>query len=76
MRTSAPSVPIILVGTKLDMRGDNNALTTVSTSEGGAIQKKHSFFALVECSSKMLNNYKTSFDKAIIAVMKHREKSS
>ena len=48
----------------------------MSTSEGVATQNKHSFFAHVECSAKILNNYKASFDKAIIAVMKHRDKSS
>ncbi|CDW77593.1 ras-related c3 botulinum toxin substrate 2 [Stylonychia lemnae] len=76
LRNSAPSVPIILVGTKLDMRNESNTSTIVSTSEGVATQNKHSFFAHVECSAKNLNNYKTSFDKAIIAVMKHRDKSS
>ena len=76
MRTSAPSVPIILVGTKLDMRSETSTTNAVSTSEGVATQNKHSFFSHVECSAKMLNNYKSSFDKAIIAVMKHRDKSS
>ncbi len=37
---------------------------------------KHSFFAFVECSAKVLSNYKTSFDKAIISVMRHRDKSN
>lgn len=68
-------MPIILVGTKLDKRNDVS-VNMVSTSEGNALQQKHSFFAFVECSCKILNNYKTSFDKAIVAVLKHREKSS
>jgi len=36
LRNSAPSVPIILVGTKLDMRNESNTSTVVSTSEGVA----------------------------------------
>ena len=75
LRTSAPSVPIILVGTKMDKRGDGASATSVSFSEGTTLQQKHSFFAFIECSAKMLTNYKNSFDKAILAVLKHREKS-
>jgi hypothetical protein len=75
LRTSAPAVPIILVGTKCDFRragtDDSNHVTT---SEGNAMQQKNSFFAHVECSAKTLTNYKTSFDKAILAVLKLREK--
>ena len=76
LRTSAPSVPIILVGTKMDRRGEDSVANFVSTSEGNSMQQKHSFFAYVECSAKRLSNYKTSFDKAILSVLKHREKSS
>ena len=60
----------------MDRRADVPASSTVSTSEGTAVQQKHSFFAFVECSAKLLNNYKTPFDKSILAVLKHREKSS
>ncbi len=73
LRTSAPNVPIILVGTKVDRRNADDA-SMVSTSEGNSMQQKNSFFAHVECSAKTLNNYKQSFDKAIVAVLKHREK--
>ena len=59
------------------MRNESaNQSQVVSTSEGVATQNKHSFFSHVECSSKILSNYKASFDKAIIAVMKHRDKST
>jgi hypothetical protein len=67
---------VILVGTKLDIRSEVSPSTVVSTSEGVAVQNKHTFFAHVECSAKMLNNYKIAFDRAIIAVMKHRDKSN
>ena len=40
LRTSAPSVPIILVGTKMDRRGDEAGSNFVSTSEGNALQQK------------------------------------
>ena len=76
LRTSAPAVPIILVGTKCDFRkgGGMDESGMVSTSEGNAMQQKNSFFAHVECSAKTLTNYKQSFDKAILAVLKLREK--
>ena len=38
LRTSAPSVPIILVGTKVDRRADDGGSNFVSTSEGNAMQ--------------------------------------
>ena len=74
LRTSAPAVPIILVGTKCDFRKGGDESNMVSTSEGNAMQQKNSFFAHVECSAKTLTNYKQSFDKAILAVLKLREK--
>ena len=46
LRTSAPAVPIILVGTKCDFRrngGDDSNFVT--TSEGNAMKLKNSFFA-------------------------------
>lgn len=58
------------------MRSEANQGQAISTSEGVATQNKHAFFAHVECSSKILNNYKAAFDRAIVAVMKHRDKSS
>ena len=74
LRTSAPAVPIILVGTKCDFRKGGDESNMVSTSEGNAMQQKNSFFAHVECSAKTLTNYKQSFDKSILAVLKLREK--
>ncbi len=73
LRAHAPSVPVILVGTKLDLRKDEDS-SFVGTEEGVQNATKNSFFAHVECSAKQMNNYKTAFDKAIVAVLKHREK--
>jgi hypothetical protein len=60
------------VGTKVDLRTETNQATCVGTLEGTATMQKHAFFASIECSAKQMNNYKTAFDKAIVAVMKHR----
>ena len=76
MRNNAPSVPIILVGTKVDLRTESNSHKCLTPEEGVALQQKHAFFSTIECSAKMMNNYKVAFDKAIVAVMKHRQKGN
>ncbi|KAL5560515.1 hypothetical protein UlMin_036726, partial [Ulmus minor] len=58
LRHYAPSVPIILVGTKLDLREDNQfrrdypAASTISTPQGEDLKKRIGAVAYIECSSK------------------------
>ncbi|ONI22303.1 hypothetical protein PRUPE_2G120300 [Prunus persica] len=71
LRHYAPSVPIILVGTKLDLREDRQFLMdypgacTISTQQGEDLRKRIGAVAYIECSSKKQQNVKTVFDAAI-----------
>ena len=61
---------MVLVGTKIDLR--DKVESSLSNEEGLRLLEKHKFFSFVECSAKMMNNYKSAFDKAIMATLKHR----
>ncbi|XP_061961229.1 rac-like GTP-binding protein RAC2 [Populus nigra] len=86
LRHYAPSVPIVLVGTKLDLREDRQFLLdypgacTISTEQGLELQKQIGALAYVECSSKTQQNVKAVFDAAIKVVLqppkrkKHKRK--
>ncbi|GJZ59729.1 Rac-like GTP-binding protein 5 [Tanacetum coccineum] len=58
LRHYAPLVPIVLVGTKLDLREDSKFLMdypgacTISTSQGEELKKQIGAVGYVECSSK------------------------
>ncbi|THU57159.1 hypothetical protein C4D60_Mb03t00580 [Musa balbisiana] len=71
----APGVPIILVGTKLDLRDDDQFLidhpsaVPISTAQGEELRKLIGAPAYVECSSKTQQNIKAVFDAAIKVVL-------
>ncbi|KAM1048728.1 hypothetical protein FF1_027831 [Malus domestica] len=71
LRHYASSVPIILVGTKLDLREDRQFLmdypgaSTISTQQGEDLKKRIGAVAYIECSSKKQHNVKAVFDAAI-----------
>ncbi|KAJ4847635.1 Ras- C3 botulinum toxin substrate 2 [Turnera subulata] len=75
LRHYAPSVPIVLVGTKLDLREDRQfhldypGAHTISTEQGLELKKQIGALAYVECSSKTQQNVKAVFDAAIKAVL-------
>ncbi|KAI0488949.1 hypothetical protein KFK09_028788 [Dendrobium nobile] len=75
LRHYAPSVPIVLVGTKLDLREDKQFLTnhpgaiTISTAQGEELKKSIGAAAYIECSSKTQQNVKAVFDSAIKVVL-------
>ncbi|OMO69667.1 Small GTPase superfamily [Corchorus capsularis] len=88
LRHYAPSVPIVLVGTKLDLREDRQfhldypGACTISTEQGNELKKQIGALAYIECSSKTQQNVKAVFDAAIKVVLqppkqkKHKKKSS
>lgn len=88
LRHYAPQVPIVLVGTKLDLRDDKQYLadhpgaTPIATSQGEELRKAIGAAIYIECSSKTQQNVKTVFDSAIKVVMappkkvKKKKKSS
>nr|AAF43923.1 Rac-like protein Rop1 [Tradescantia virginiana] len=79
----APGVPLVLVGTKLDLRedkqylADHPGLMSVSTAQGEELRKQIGAAYYVECSSKTQQNVKAVFDAAIKVVIqppKHKDK--
>ncbi|GMH24008.1 hypothetical protein Nepgr_025851 [Nepenthes gracilis] len=71
----APGVPIILVGTKLDLRDDKQffldhpGAMPISTAQGEELKKLIGASAYIECSSKTQQNVKLVFDAAIKVVL-------
>ncbi|KAK1286074.1 Rac-like GTP-binding protein RAC2 [Acorus calamus] len=76
LRHYAPSVPIVLVGTKLDLRDDRQffidhpGTTSITTAQGEDLKKAIGAAAYIECSSKTQQNVKTVFDAAIKVVLR------
>ncbi|KAG8070585.1 hypothetical protein GUJ93_ZPchr0006g44758 [Zizania palustris] len=73
LRHYAPNVPIVLVGTKLDLREDKQffldhpGLAPISTAQGEELKRMIDAAAYIECSSKTQQNVKSVFDSAIKA---------
>ncbi|XP_057801485.1 rac-like GTP-binding protein 5 [Salvia miltiorrhiza] len=76
LRHYAPSVPIVLVGTKLDLREDKQfkkdypGACTISTEQGEELKKQIGAVAYIECSAKTQQNVKAVFDAAIKVVLR------
>lgn len=76
----APNVPIILVGTKLDLREDKGTMDalrskrmeTVSYEQALAVSKEIRAHKYLECSALTQRNLKSVFDEAIRAVLNPR----
>lgn len=72
-----PSIPQLLIGTKLDLRSDsavieklkNQGQSTISTAEGMELAKKIKAYKYIECSAKSGENLKGVFDDAVKAVI-------
>jgi small GTP-binding protein len=77
-----PDVPFILVGTKLDMREDEETISNlkgmgqspVTTEQGADLGKKLKAIKYMECSAKTQENLKDVFDEAVRAVLRPRKK--
>ncbi|KAG6394412.1 hypothetical protein SASPL_144996 [Salvia splendens] len=71
----APGVPIILVGTKLDLRDDQQFFVDhpgsvpITEAQGEELRKLIESPSYVECSSKTQQNVKQVFDAAIKVVL-------
>ncbi|CAJ1942317.1 unnamed protein product [Sphenostylis stenocarpa] len=71
----APGVPIILVGTKLDLRDDKQffvdhpGAVPITNAQGEELRKLINAPAYIECSSKSQENVKAVFDAAIRVVL-------
>ncbi|KAF2304842.1 hypothetical protein GH714_039150 [Hevea brasiliensis] len=75
LRRFAPNVPIVLVGTKLDLREDRGYLAdhmnsnVITSAQGEELRKQIGAAAYIECSSKTQQNVKAVFDTAIKVVL-------
>ncbi|KAJ3694534.1 hypothetical protein LUZ60_010014 [Juncus effusus] len=75
LRRFSPSVPVVLVGTKLDLRDDRAYLadhptaSVITTAQGEELRKQIGAVAYIECSSKTQQNIKAVFDTAIKVVL-------
>uniref|UniRef100_A0A0A9DL56 Rop6 n=1 Tax=Arundo donax TaxID=35708 RepID=A0A0A9DL56_ARUDO len=75
LRRFAPNVPVVLVGTKLDLRdhraylADHPGASTITTAQGEELRKQIGAAAYIECSSKTQQNVKSVFDTAIKVVL-------
>ncbi|KAG6489027.1 hypothetical protein ZIOFF_050285 [Zingiber officinale] len=78
LRRFAPNVPIVLVGTKLDLRDDKayladhpgaTTITPAQVASGEELRKQTGAAAYIECSSKTQQNVKAVFDTAIKVVL-------
>ncbi|XP_054877087.1 ras-related C3 botulinum toxin substrate 1-like isoform X2 [Poeciliopsis prolifica] len=73
----SPATPIVLVGTKVDLRDDSetieapekNKLTPITTVQGFAMAKEIGAVKYMECSALTQRGLKAVFDEAIRAVM-------
>ncbi|KAH0852588.1 hypothetical protein HID58_093887, partial [Brassica napus] len=71
----APGVPIVLVGTKLDLRDDKQffvdhpGAVPITTAQGEELKNLIEAPAYIECSSKSQENVKGVFDAAIRVVL-------
>ncbi|KAM0934565.1 putative small GTP-binding protein [Dioscorea sansibarensis] len=77
LRHYAPTVPVVLVGTKLDKQFlmDHPGACTISAEQGEELKRQIGATAYIECSSKTQQNVKNVFDSAIKAVIQpHKPK--
>ena len=75
VRRFCPTVPIVLVGNKKDLRFDQQMCQTqnlVRTEEGRAMAKKIGAFAYLECSAKNRDGVREVFDMATRAALQRK----
>ncbi|XP_046806550.1 ras-like GTP-binding protein RhoL [Lucilia cuprina] len=68
IRTHCKEVPVILVGTKLDLRSNMKCITT---KQGARLRKKTKMLSFFECSSKDINSLQTLIIEAVRAAVCH-----
>ena len=78
LRAKAPGAPVVLVGTKLDLRMGGSAhqghgSACVAAREGEALGKRIGAECYVECSALTQDNLGAVFDAAVDACMRRRD---
>lgn len=80
LREHCPGAPVLLVGTKLDLRSDTGVVKqlqstgkkVISTQEGQKLAHEIKAVKYVECSALTQQGVKTVFDEALRTVIKSR----
>ena len=78
MTHHCPNTPIVLVGTKMDLREDKETLqrlreknlSPITSAEGMKLQREIGAVKYVECSALTQKGLKTVFDEAVRAVLR------
>ena len=68
LREHGPEVPVILVGTKLDLR-EEKGKAAISVSEGKSVAKEIGAVEYMECSALTQKNLRNVFERAVRAVI-------
>ncbi|XP_006806230.1 rho-related GTP-binding protein RhoU-like [Neolamprologus brichardi] len=84
IRQHCPSMPVVLVGTQLDLREDvqvlihlaQNQQQPVSTEEGQRLAQELGAASFAECSALTQKNLKDTFDSAILASIQYTESNN
>jgi len=84
IRQHCPGVPLILVGTQLDLREDvqvlihlaQNQQRPVGTEEGWRLSQELGAVSFAECSALTQKNLKDTFDSAILASFQQTDSNS
>jgi len=83
-RRSNPKIPIVLVGTQMDLRSDLQTLLNLNEQNLKPVMEKDArtraqqmhACAYIECSALTEKNLKTVFDTAVLAAMEFRDSNS
>ena len=78
MSHHCPNTPIVLIGTKMDLREDKETvqklkekrLSPITLAQGLQLQKEIGAVKFLECSAVAQKNVRTVFDEAIRAVLR------
>ena len=73
MQKYCPGIPFILVGTKTDLRDDENSNDEVISHEEGEAKAKELGVPYIEVSSKLQRNLDVLFDEAARVGLKMNE---
>ena len=81
IRQHCPNVPIVVVGTKLDLRNDPDAiarlqekdLKAITLDQGKQLGERIGAYAVCECSARTQTGLKDTFIKVIEAVLKPKD---
>jgi Ras-related C3 botulinum toxin substrate 1 len=72
VKQHAPTTPILLIGTKADLRDESSSATpssVVAQHEGSHLAKKLGAYTYIECSAKRKDHINEIFEKALHAVV-------